>query len=78
MPPAVLRGLSEGPPGGFLQRAVIEREHLNLCVNAHDKNEKNSDAFLFATGLPKKKFKNGHVISSHMCAALIRLTSQPR
>ena len=39
MPPVALLRLSEGPPGGFLQRAAIEREHLlrrNVCVSVYD------------------------------------------
>ena len=39
MPLEALSGLSQDPPGGLLERAVTEKEHLlrrNACVSVQD------------------------------------------
>ena len=43
--------------------------------NEENEKQKNSDASLFYSGLPKKRDRC--VIHSHRCAALNRLTLQP-
>ena len=79
MPPVALRGLSEVPPGRLLQRPentyfVVMRV---LMRTIKMKKRKKNYAYLFYTGLPKKRIKDRCVIRSHMCAYLKRRTSKP-